>query len=260
MRLAAVPESITELGAVGAARYWAQKMRAARTDGQSLLTLTSRQAAHPMVFRTHTTDLESFYQVFLLREFAPIDDLTDVGLVVDCGSNAGYSAVYFLNHFPGSTVVALEPEPSTFAVLERNLEPYHGRYRALNYAVWSHPARLTFDADSRAAGHWGVQVREVREGEPGEVEAVDVPTILSESGLERISLLKVDIEGAEAVVFGDAPWLDRVDNIVVELHDNTPFGDAHAVFAEAIAHRGYNVTQLAERTICRWPDAGLRQH
>lgn len=253
MRLAAVSESIARLGASGAARYWAQKMRAGRAEGQRLLTLTSRQAEHPMVFRTRTTDIESFWQVFLQHELAPVDDLRDVRLIIDCGSNAGYSAVYFLNRFPGCTVVAVEPEPSTFAVLSRNLAPYEGRYRALNCAVWSRPAQLTFDSASRGAGHWGVQVREATEGEPGDVRALDIPTILRESGHERISLLKVDIEGAEAVVFADAPWLERVDNIAIELHHDTPYGDASAVFERAIAGQGYEVTHLAERTICRRP-------
>src|ERR1700728_3752617 len=100
MRLGSLSDSIDALGPLGAATYWAQRVRALRISDQRLLTLRTRQAAHPLVFRTNTTDRVVFWQIFLDREFAPIDDLTDVGLVVDCGANAGYSAVYFLNQFP----------------------------------------------------------------------------------------------------------------------------------------------------------------
>ena len=38
-------------------------------------------------------------------------------------------------------------------------------------------------------------------------------------GMERIGLLKMDIEGAEEEIFaGDFSWLDKVDIVLVELH------------------------------------------
>jgi hypothetical protein len=65
--------------------------------------------------------------------------------------------------------------------------------------------------------------------------------------------LKMDIEGAEAVVFGalDISWLDRVDNIAIELHHDTAFGNASGIFSSAIAKRGFATSRCGELTICR---------
>ena len=254
MRLPGIRESIEALGAAQAGTYWGQCARALLASDQRLLTLRTRLAEHPLVFRANTTDRAVFRQIFIDREFAPLDDLESVGLVVDCGANVGYSAAYFLSRFPGCTVVAVEPEPSTFAVLERNLRPYRGRVEAMNLGVWSHPARLQIVAESRALGAWGIQVREARHGEPADVDAIDIATILRRSDYDRISLLKVDIEGAEAVIFDDAPWLEHVDNIVIELHGDAGRGSSTEIFERAISGRGYRVTRLGEHTICRGGD------
>ena len=87
------------------------------------------------------------------------------------------------------------------------------------------------------------------------MEALGVADLLTLSGRERVSILKVDIEGAEAVVFGSGAegWLPRVDNIVIELHDGSQFGDARGVFFGAIADRGFDVGTSGELTVCRSP-------
>jgi hypothetical protein len=71
------------------------------------------------------------------------------------------------------------------------------------------------------------------------------------AGFERVSLLKIDIEGAEAVVF-NAPnlsWLDRVDNIAIELHDDSQFGMAAPIFWRAVQDRGFSFIKRGELVI-----------
>jgi hypothetical protein len=82
---------------------------------------------------------------------------------------------------------------------------------------------------------------------------VDIESLLQRSGHDRVSILKIDIEGSEAVVFSDhhATWIDRVDNIVIEIHDDSVFGHCSAVFARAIANREFNVSRSGELTVCR---------
>jgi hypothetical protein len=74
-------------------------------------------------------------------------------------------------------------------------------------------------------------------------------TILKISGDERISILKMDIEGAERVVFqhGYERWIDRVDAIVIELHGSV----AAEIFFRAIHGRGFIVSHCDELTVCR---------
>lgn len=55
-------------------------------------------------------------------------------------------------------------------------------------------------------------------------------------GLDRIDLLKMDIEGSEREVLADpSAWIDRVDALIVELHDRKKPG-CGAVF-ESVARQ-----------------------
>lgn len=61
-----------------------------------------------------------------------------------------------------------------------------------------------------------------------------VEDIMERFNLDRIDLLKVDIEGAEKEVFSDSDavkWIDAVDAIEVELHDRFRPGCSRAFFS-----------------------------
>lgn len=220
-----------------------------------------RTLAHAVRVRRGTSDIDAFKQIFVDREYACLDDLPDVRLVVDCGANVGYSSAYFLSTFPTCFVIVVEPDPGNFQALARNLAAYQGRTTLLQQGVWSHPARLALSREVFGDGReWSRQVRECASDEPADFEGVDIGTLLATSGHERISLLKIDIEGAEAVVFAKdyETWLARVDAIAIELHGDTVFGDGAKVFQAAIAGRGFGVTTSCELTICRRPHTAQR--
>jgi FkbM family methyltransferase len=216
-----------------------------------------RQAAHPVRLRAGSSDIEVFRQIFVEREYGCLDDLPEVRLVIDAGANVGYSSAYLLSQHPGCQVVAIEPDAGNFAQLQRNLAPYGERAKLVNAGLWSHTARLAMSRDKYRDGlEWTRQVRECAPGEPAEFEGVDVGTILAASGHDRISLLKVDIEGAEAVVFGKEcqAWLGKVDAIAVELHDDSSFGNSSGIFFHAIRGHGFEVSSVGELTICMRPE------
>jgi hypothetical protein len=105
----------------------------------------------------------------------------------------------------------------------------------------------------RDGGEWTKQVREARSNDANVLPAVTVGALLRESGHQRISILKVDIEGSEAIVFseGYGSWLSKVDVIVIELHDDSAFGDCARVFHQAISGQGFTVSRVGELTVCR---------
>jgi len=229
-----------------------QSRRLSALECRDALQLRSRLAAHPLLCRPHTSDILVFDQIFIEREYQRLDGLTAPGLILDCGANVGYSSAYFLSRFPQARLIAVEPDAQNFAVLERNLRPFGDRARAYQTAIWSHPTRLTLAThDYRDGAEWSRQVRECQPGEAG-FDAIDLGTLFTRSGQPRISLLKMDIEGAEAVVFSRNvdSWLSKVDNIAIELHHDSPFGDAPSAFFAAIQGRGYTIETVGELTLC----------
>jgi FkbM family methyltransferase len=202
--------------------------------------------------RTGTSDYDVLCQIFSEREYEPLDSLDAVESIIDCGANVGYSSVYFLNRYPDSRVIAVEPDPANAAMCRRNLETYGDRVRVLQSGLWSHPCRLALVrgvyGDGRA---WATQVRELNPDDSdsvGDLTAIDMPTLLAQCRNGRADLLKVDIERSEVEVFrGASEWLPRVRNIAIELHD----GECEAVFLDSLRGFEYEMKRSGELTICR---------
>lgn len=214
------------------------------------ILLRSKHALYPLRCRPNTTDVHVFRQIFGDREYRCLDDVTGVRLVIDCGANVGYSAAYFLSRHPNAKVAAVEPDPANFEILRANLAGYGDRAKVIQAGVWSTNTALRFSAHSLADGfEWSRQVQPVAEGEAACVVATDIGTLLKESGFDRISILKIDIEGSEAAVFSSnyESWLSKVDNLVVELHGER----CKSIFADAIAGQGFIVSACDELTVCR---------
>lgn len=241
--------------ALGPYRTFCHLMRRRRRTETAVYRLRPKGLSFDLFARADSSDLHVFHQMFIENEYAPIADLSNVGLVIDCGANVGYSSAWFLAQFPQSFVVAVEPDSGNFQMLTKNLAGQNTRSTLIRAAIWSQTAPLVIaQSPYRDGSDWSRQVRLCRLGEIGDVQGISVLSILETSGYDRISVLKMDIEGAEAVVFQDKPdWLEKVDAIVIELHDDSYFGNATGPFYRAIDNCGFAVSRNGELTICRRP-------
>lgn len=230
------------IGPLNALRARALGLIERRPGRRATFTLHPRGLHHPVALRVASTDPETFFQVLVEEQYAPL--LAGAPrVIVDAGANAGYTSAYFLSRLPEARVLAIAPFPDSAALCRRNLAPYGARARVLEAALWSSPGRLVLEGHG---GHeWGVQVRPARPGEAGDVEAVGVADL----GLARIDLLKIDIEGAERVLFAEGAerWLDRVGTIAVELHGP----DCEAALRAAMAGHEADWSTAGELTILR---------
>ena len=244
---------VKRLGLRGWLSYRFQDWRLARAATGEELEVGSALAKYPLKCRAHTSDHYAFAQVFVDLAYAFVPNGQTPALVVDCGANVGYSAAFFLSRFDQCRVIAVEPDPENYRLLANNLAKYGDRALCVHGAVWSHPTHLRIvEKEYRDGGFWARQVEECGAGSDAALVGFDIPSLLDRAGADRISILKMDIEGAEAVVFGSekTDWIDQVDTIMIELHDDTVFGDSTPIFHKAIAGRGFNVRQAGELTVC----------
>lgn len=213
-------------------------------------TVYAKQAKYPLLCRPGTSDPSVFHQIFLEREYAALEEVTAPTLIIDCGANVGYSSAYFLSVFPTAHVVAIEPESSNFGMLRRNLSVFGERVRMLQSAVWSKSCGLIIDKHSfRDGREWSTSVRAAQDGEAPDIMATDIATILGDTGLAEISILKIDIEGSEVEVFSSnyQSWINKVQTIAIELHDN----ECERVFFQALQDLPFKIKQYGEITVCR---------
>lgn len=241
--------ALLNLGAPQTVLFFLQRLRHRSARPGQPFVVRSKMAHFPLAARALTSDLDVFGQIFVQREYRCLDGVPSAHLVIDCGANVGYSAAYFLSRYPTSSVICVEPDPDNFAALESNLRPYDGRVKAVRAGVWSEPSGLVISEETSGDGReWARTVRPARAGEAATIAAVDIGTLVRESGHDRVSILKIDVEGAEEFIFAGAcdRWLGKVDNLVIELHGER----CERIFHDAIAGQGFSVSRCDELTVC----------
>jgi len=196
---------------------------------------------HRFSIRRDLADVITFEQILIWREYE-IPFLQPVTTILDCGANIGCSVIYFAERFPNAEILAVEPEEANFELLSKNTAAWDG-VTLLRAAVWRQSMRVSL-VNPGAISNSFIFSESV--GCPsGEVDGYDIPSLMSRQGWDHIDIVKLDIEGAEYVLFsGDyKQWLDRTSVLIMEIHDSDAGADIRAVMEmEPFSHfvRGEN--------------------
>jgi FkbM family methyltransferase len=187
--------------------------------------------------------LDAHYESITLRLWRRLARSAET--VVDLGSHVGLYALTAAAENPRARVLAVEPYPGNLALLEHNAAPFPN-VRVLPVAVGSVSRRGLLEERPLSGG--GVLVDEgkaVPASPAGRRHAVPVVTLLDvcrRAGVERIDLLKMDLEGLEHELLTgqEAFWSQlRPRHVIVEIGYGA--GEAHRCRAilHAMAERGY---------------------
>ena len=203
----------------------------------------------PLFLRSgRSSDYACFNQVFITEEYKPLRTIPDPLVIVDCGANVGFASRYFLQAFPHARIIAIEPEPDNIEICRLNLEPFRDRSVVIHAAVWDEVLKvaLSLPSDQR---EWSTQVRLAVEGELPTIQAIDLASLLREQGLDKVDILKIDIEGSELRLFRDGAsrlWLGLVGNLAIELHSE----ECAQAFFGAMSGFDYSLVKSDDLEIC----------
>ncbi|GAB4047152.1 FkbM family methyltransferase [Spirosoma litoris] len=197
--------------------------------------LRIRNFKHPIILRPNTSDREVFSQVFVYKEF-DIDLGFEPKTIIDGGANIGLASIYFKNKFPNATIIAVEPDKDNLDALRENLLHYTNIH-IIKAGLWPRSTRLSI-SDKYNMGKWAMVTEEIDASKeeatnPNTIDTITIDNILTEFNLERIDLLKLDIESAEKYLFSDnyLSWLPKTKAIIIELHDWMEDGCSKPFFA-----------------------------
>lgn len=203
--------------------------------------------AYPFSLRSGTTDRAVFEQVFVKGEY-DIEVPFTPGTVIDAGANIGLFSIYLKNKFPGARIICIEPGKENCELLEKNLSAYQD-VDFIRAGLWHSDSRLDI-ADRFNAGQSALVTEESQSG--GDTRGIAMDTLMNTWQLEKIDILKIDIEGSEQAVFSKnyEQWLPKVKMIIIELHDWLSPGCSKPFF-EAIqkTFSSYSYAVCGENTI-----------
>lgn len=134
-------------------------------------------------------------------------------IIVDLGANIGISAIYFALKYPHAQVFAFEPHPQTFARLKENVKDV-ASIHPHKYAISDAKGHVSFSAakHSTHASLFGSSKDFV------DVESIRPDDLFGLLNIEKIDILKFDIEGAERFLLEDFSRFGHVRNYVGEMH------------------------------------------
>lgn len=148
---------------------------------------------------------------------------------VDVGSNWGYFTLLACDAVgPSGLVVSIEADPRAARALRANLDANNlDSTRVFAVAAAARPGRLSMQdylPDAGEVGNFGLARATTLApgGRTFEIAARRLDDVLDEAGVDRVDLLKMDIEGAEAgALDGLAGRLGggRVTRVLLELHE-----------------------------------------
>jgi FkbM family methyltransferase len=150
-------------------------------------------------------------------------------LIIDCGANKGDISALFLNK--NATVIAFEPDPLAFDLLQKRFEG-NDNIECINKAVHDEAskAKLYFHEDRQQNDDSAYTVSSsliqdkinIDADNSIEIETVDLDCFISK--LNRpVDLLKLDVEGAEICILNKLirnKTYKKIGLILVETHEN----------------------------------------
>lgn len=197
--------------------------------------------------RPNRGDLFILYEV-LAREAYAIPsgrlDPKEVNTILDCGANIGLTSIYFAQKYPQARIIAIEPDPENVEILKANVSGID-RIIPIRAAVVGGRSRPVYLSSDQPA--YGNRISSSDFGTRGvEVPGLTIFDICRRNNIEKVDLLKVDIEGAEQEVFAAPDFLRMVRMVAIELH--APYGVDD--FSGDISDFGFRV-EAPSPTACR---------
>ncbi len=225
-------------------------LAAQRFFGRREVTVTDR--ATDLTFRCLNGADRILGDVFHARLYdVPMVPVRPGDLVLDIGANHGFASCYFA--WRGARVIAFEPSPRVFALLERNIagNGFKSRIAAHRAAVTGRDGSATLlettahgggmstlePAFARAAG--------VAYDAGREVETRSISTLLAALP-QRVRLLKLDCEGSELAILealGEAD-LARLDAVALEYHPTVY--PLERLVEVLLGWRGFHLAKLSD--------------
>lgn len=158
--------------------------------------------------------LSAYYEIEHVRVYGQPPTLGQT--VVDVGANIGVFSAWAGTHVgPEGKLLAIEPHPIAFSLLEQTVGGFPCEATAVACAVGSRPGRkvLTVPAGK-------VVESTLQDGVEGAKYDVVVSTIdaeLAKHGIDRVHLMKIDVEGWELESLnGAVKTLARCERVVIE--------------------------------------------
>ena len=209
------------LGSDAASVIALTRVRAKRAPSESTVRLRPL-AGKSVTIRPYprTVDVHVVHDTFIGRHHRLPKGMRPTS-IVDLGANIGLTMADYAEVYPDARIVGVELDPGNAVLATRNTASYPN-CRVVQAAVWSENGSISYDPSGE---EWSYTVG------PGSAsaESLTIDALLKRMDLDRVDVLKMDIEGAEQQVLqAGGDWPERVGMIKVEIHRGYALDEAQS--------------------------------
>jgi FkbM family methyltransferase len=178
-------------------------------------------------------------------------------VIIDVGANAGYFTFYCASRFPEARIVAFEPMPANFRLLDANrrLNPAKS-IDCVRMAVMGSPGMVGMSYDPGDSYTTGATVLKgsLGGGDVVQVPGVSLPEVFERWRLGRCDLIKMDCEGAEYDILYNTPrsCLAKIGQIALEVHKGPEPGQSIDALSSYLLKQGFNTRQRPVGMLWAW--------
>lgn len=155
-------------------------------------------------------------------------DGKDTLKIIDAGANIGLTTLLFKTEFPKACIACVEPDDNNYKQLNKNIELNNLlNIKTIKAGLWNSDCYLEINNDFRDGKDWSFYVKETTS--ITNLKGYSLETIIQELKWDVIDILKMDIEGAECVIFENEKIaeeiLSKVKFFAIEIHDEFDIRD-----------------------------------
>lgn len=142
--------------------------------------------------------------------------------IIDCGANIGMAVLYFKHLYPNARIIAFEPNPHAFRILQKNIQVNKlQNVQAYNLGISSEKGEIDFYLAEHDKGSLRGAIIESRGGK----ESISIKTEKLSDYLKKdqFDLVKIDVEGAEWGILQDLSatnTFSKTEQFIIEYHHN----------------------------------------
>ena len=160
-------------------------------------------------------DIEVLRELYLQHEYPDDLGVSSAEVIVDLGANVGFALLDFRARYPRARLIGVEPDPIAFNTLRLNTSA-DADIQILAVAVGSADGIRTFYSSYESVVSGFERTRPFQKEMPVVTRSLD--SLMRDLELEKIDILKIDVEGAEEEVLRCCSRLSDIGLVVGELH------------------------------------------
>ena len=165
-----------------------------------------------------------FSEIFIGESYPLAENNKEKKVIVDIGANIGLFTFYAQMKFPKSRIISIEADPNNFKILEKNINQnnLNNCVRIFNNVISSSKGKQPFYLSTNPGWSSSYNKRGAENGKLIYLEPLSLSKLFQLNNIDRVDVLKIDVEGAEYDILLNDDFLDNypIKEFFVEVDKN----------------------------------------